>query len=133
MTIPINIDEVVAEFVQLRDRKSANRQAYLKREKEITDQMDQLQAKLLQALNEINASSVNTTHGTAIRNKKVRYYAPDRAAFEQFVLDYEAPFLYEPRIAQGAYREFIEQHPELTPPVAADAKYVVTVRRGKET
>lgn len=80
--------------------------------------------------NDNGITNVKTQSGTAYRTVKTRYWAPDWDEFRKFAVENDAIGLFENRIAQGNMKEFLEHHPDLAPPIRADSRYSITVRRG---
>jgi hypothetical protein len=92
--------------------------------------MDIVEAEMLEKCKEENADSIKTPKGTIMRTVNTRYWAADWAAFNQYVLDNEAVELYEKRIHQTNMTQWIEEHPDNTPPgLNIERKYTCSVRK----
>lgn len=129
----MDISKAVEVFVKIRDAKEAK---IVEHEAEIdvfNTKLNTIGAALLAHMKETGETSCKTKMGTAIRQKRTRYWSPDREAFNQFVKTYGAYDLFENRIHQGNYKQFLEDNPDVKPPVNSDSKYVINVRRGKGT
>jgi len=112
----VTIDRLAKVYIKIRDKRAA-----LTREFEQEDQrMKAAQAEIANAmkdrLQELGVKSAKTEHGTITLSTKTRYYAQDWEAFGRFVVENDAPFLYEKRVAQGAMAEFLENNPGVVPP-----------------
>lgn len=125
----MDMDRIAGAYIKLRDAKAAIAKKAREDVKEIEEKQDKLEAVMLKQLKELGVKSANTEHGTIIKSIKVRVWAPDPEAFRAFIMENDALDLLENRIVQSNFKQFIEDNPELKPPVNVDRKYVVTVRR----
>jgi hypothetical protein len=98
--------------------------------KKIDAQMEQVKAALLAYCKEQSLESVRTTEGLFYRSIKKRYTTNNWEAMGKFVLEHQAPELYEKRLHQGNIQQFLEENPDLLPPgLNVDSEYTITVRR----
>lgn len=129
----MDIEKAVKVFVKIRDARD---ELVAQQKAEValfTEKLDKISAALLAHMTSTGETSCKTVMGTAVRQKKTRFWPPDREAFNQFVNRYDAYDLFEGRIHQGNYKQFLEDNPDVKPPVNSDSKYVIIVRRGKGT
>lgn len=126
----MNVNKLISAYVKLRDAKAEETKAYKERTSALDEKLDTISAVLLKHCNENEVTQVKGNAGTAFRQVKTRYWAPDWDNFKKFVKEYDALDLVEKRIAQGNYKQFVEEHPDVKPPVNSDSKYVITIRRG---
>jgi hypothetical protein len=98
--------------------------------KKVELQMGQIKSALLAYCKAQNLESVRTTEGLFYRSIKKRYTTNNWEAMGKFVLDHQAPELYEKRLHQGNIQQFLEEHPDLLPPgLNVDSEYTITVRK----
>lgn len=129
----VSADKLAKVYIKIRDKKQDLKRKFDEEEKVLNDQLDIIGAKLLELCKENGADSMRTPHGTVVRTTQKRHWATDWSAFHKFVLENEAPYLLERRVAQGAMNEWIDENPDNLPPgLTTDSKYVVTVRRSRQ-
>jgi hypothetical protein len=90
-----------------------------------------LETALLSVCNEINADSIKTKHGTVMRKLSERFFCEDWDNFRKFVLDNQALELFEKRIHQGNFKQFMAENESdgLPPGVSVMREFGVTVRK----
>ena len=96
--------------------------------------MEGLERSMLQACSDINADSIRTQHGTVMRSIKERFFCSDWDNFKKFVLEHGAVDLFERRIHQKNFKEFMSEHKDdgLPPGVNAMREMAITVRKATE-
>jgi hypothetical protein len=94
-------------------------------------EMTVLEQEMLAGCNEIKADSIRTPHGTIIKSLKERFTCSDRDNFNKFVIETGAVELFEARLHQGNFKEFMsERHAEGLPPgVNVMREFAITVRK----
>lgn len=83
---PTNIDEMVAQYVSLRDKLKEADDAHKKRTQAAKDYKELLEGKLMEQLINIGGDSVKTKHGTVYRSTKRTASISDGAAFRAYVI-----------------------------------------------
>ena len=127
-----SVDKLVSVFIKIRDARDAERREWEAREAEYNEQLDLINAELLEICKDANATSIKTKHGTAIRTVKTRYWTNDWEQFYKFMIENNAPELLEKRIQQTHMKEFLEENPDVLPAgLNVDSQYTITVRRSK--
>ena len=93
--------------------------------------MKLLEQAMISACNDINATSIKTQHGTVIKSLKERFTISDRDNFNEFVRENMAVELFEGRIHQGNFKQFMSEHEGdgLPPGVNVMREFAVTVRK----
>jgi hypothetical protein len=92
--------------------------------------MDVIEQTLLDMCKTIDADSIKTKHGLAMRSVKSRYTTNNWEKFYEFMLDHKVPELLEKRIHQTNTKAFLEENPDLLPPgLNVDNAYSIIVRR----
>jgi hypothetical protein len=127
-----SVDKLVSVFIKIRDARDAERREWEAKEAEYNEQLELINAELLEICKEANATSIKTKHGTAIRTVKTRYWTNDWEQFYKFMIENNAPELLEKRIQQTHMKEFLEENPDVLPAgLNVDSQYTITVRRSK--
>lgn len=123
---PVPAEKLVRVYLKMKTAK-VDLEAQVKK---IDTQMDQVKEALLAYCKEQSLESVRTTEGLFYRSIKKRYTTNNWEAMGKFVLEHQAPELYEKRLHQGNIQQFLEEHPDLLPPgLNVDSEYTITVRR----
>lgn len=112
------------------------RDAIAKLEQDIKDLKAKREA-IQSALNDIcvnmKVDGLKTKAGTLTRSIKTRYWTDDWPTFYKFMKEHDVPELLEKRIAQGNFKEFLENNPGLVVPnVQPMQEYSIVIRRNKE-
>jgi len=125
----IDFAKRVQQFVKLRDLiadKEAAAKAELKPYKET---LEQLNAVLLQHLNEVNGDSIQTPHGTVYRTAKKSASVADMTAFWTYVVSQGDWDLIDKKANVTAVADHVEKHQTPPPGVNYSVTHVVGVRR----
>jgi hypothetical protein len=111
-----------------RDRIEAE---YKDQDAALKAEMATLEQAMLAGCNEIKADSIKTPHGTIIKSLKERFTCSDRDNFNKFVIEHGAVELFEGRIHQGNFKEFMTERRDdgLPPGVNVMREFGVTVRK----
>lgn len=117
-------------YIKIRDKRAELLAAYEKEDSKLKEDLEALEAEMLDKCKEENADSIKTPFGTIIRSVKARYWPADWEIFNQYVIDHEALGLLEKRVHQTNMASWLEEHPEDPPPgLNIDRKYTCSVRR----
>lgn len=127
----VNTEEVVKAYLAIRSERERILREYEVQDARLKDDLKKLEAVLLDVCNTINADSIKTSLGTVMRKMNERYTCSDWDNFKQFVLDNEALELFEKRIHQGNFKQFMEEHESdgLPPGVSVMREFGITVRK----
>ena len=125
------LDELVKVYLTIRnerDRIEAERKAQIK---ELNDELAVLEQTFMATCNESNAKSIRTTHGTVIRKMTERFTVNNGESFRKFVLENGAVDLFEARINQGNFKEFLKENAAdgLPPGVNVMREFDISVRK----
>ena len=125
------LDELVKVYLTIRnerDRIEAERKAQIK---ELDDELAILEQTFMATCNESNAKSIRTSHGTVIRKLYERYTVNDGDSFRKFILSNGAVDLFEARIHQGNFKEFLKENQAdgLPPGVNVMREFTIVVRK----
>jgi hypothetical protein len=126
-----NVEDLVAAYLKLRGEKDAMTEIFEQAEAQIKQEMSNLEHKLLGLCATVGADSIKTSAGTVIRTLHERYYTQDWYGFKQFVRETDNLDLFERRINQGNFKEYLKDNPDmgLPPGVNVLREYKATVRK----
>jgi hypothetical protein len=127
----VNTDELVDAYISLRTERAKLKEEYDEKDAALQKDMQALEAALLDVCNTVNANSIRTKNGTVMRRVNERFYCTDWDNFKQFILENGAVDLFEKRIHQGNFKEFMSEREGdgLPPGVNVMREYGVTVRK----
>jgi hypothetical protein len=129
MTLPENIEELVSQYVKLRDTIKKADEAHKKKLEEPKGYLKQLEGKLLERLNDVGGESVKTASGTVYRTARRSATIADGEAFRNFVIGHDAWDIADLRANAPAVEDFIEAEGSTPPGVNFNKAYTVGVRR----
>ena len=126
-----DMESLVKAYLTIRNEREKIEAEYEEKDKKLKEDMAVLEREMLAGCNEMNIQSMRTAHGTVIKSLKERYTCADRDNFNKFVLENDAVELFEGRIHQGNFKQFMaERHEDGLPPgVSVMREYGVTVRK----
>jgi len=126
----MDADKLVSTYVAVRDEKRKI-QAEAEAQVALLDvQLGSLAEALLQQCKEINADSIKTSSGTAMRSLKTKYWTGDWGAMYAFIHEHEAFELLEKRIQQKNMKQFLEDNEGVYPPgLNIEQEYTIVIRR----
>lgn len=127
--VPESIDELVSQYVRLRDTIKAAEDAQKAKLKDAKEYLEQLNGRLLARLNEVGGESVKTPSGTVYRTTKRSASIADGDAFRQFVIGNEAFDLVDWKANANAVDDFIKEENAPPPGVNFTTVFTVGVRR----
>jgi len=127
----VNVEELVEVYLTIRrerDRAEKEHEAVMA---VLKADMVQIEAALLDVCNKVKVNSLNTKFGTVIRKLNERYVCNDWDGFKQFVLEQQAVDLFEKRIHQGNFKQFLLEHngDGLPPGVNVMREFAISVRK----
>lgn len=128
----MDVDKMVAVYIKMRDKKDMIRKDMESQIADIEIKMEKVSRALLAHMDETGADGLKTAHGSVSRSVTQRFWAPDWDAFRLFVEEHGSLDLFERRIHQGNMRSFMEEHPEIVPPINSDSKVTVRVTRSRK-
>jgi len=128
----MDTSKLVAAYVRLRDARNELKRTFEEQDAEYRTKLEKIEQSLLDLSKEHGLDSIKTAHGTASRVVQTRYWAPDWESFTKFLDESGSYDLLERRIHQGNFKQFLENNPDIKPPVNADSRYTIRVRRGNK-
>lgn len=126
-----DMNELVKAYLTIRNERERIESEYKDRDMQLKADMAIIEQELLAGCNDMKVESVRTDSGTIIKSLKERYTCADRDNFNKFVLEHGAVELFEARLHQGNFKEFMsERHHEGLPPgVNVMREFTITVRK----
>ena len=123
----INLEELVKIYLTIR----SEREKLELQDKELKNDLDAIAQQILIKCNEANATSIKTNVGTVVKKLNERFTLSDRSSFDAFVREHDAIELYEGRIHQGNFKEFISERVDegLPPGVNVMREFTIQVRK----
>lgn len=125
----MNVDDVIAAYMKLRDRKKQLEAQVKEQVSEITSKMDKLEAWVKEQADIQGVTSFKTKHGTAFLTTTDYANVADWDAVLGFIRENEAFDMLEKRISKNAVRGYIEQHKAVPPGVNYGTKLEVNIRK----
>ena len=127
----IPLDELVNTYLKIRNKKDALYQEYKKTERELKAGLDQIEQVMLGSLNEVSADSIKTSGGTIIKTLKENFVCSDWTNFKDFVLEHECLELFQQRIHQANFKEFLSSRTDdgLPPGISSMREFNIVVRK----
>lgn len=126
-----DMNELVKAYLTIRNEREKIEMEYKERDTQLKADMAILEQEMLAGCNDMKVESLRTDSGTVIKSLKERYTCADRDNFNKFVLETGAVELFEARLHQGNFKEFMsERHHEGLPPgVNVMREFTITVRK----
>ena len=126
-----NLDELVKTYLTIRSEREKIESEWKARDQEFKNEQTLLEQQMLGICNESNATSIKTEEGTVIKSLKERYTLSDRDSFNKFVREHDAVELFEARLHQGNFKEFMAEHADdgLPPGVNVMREFTIVVRK----
>jgi hypothetical protein len=131
----MNTSELVSAYLNIRNERERLQAEWEAEDKELKNQMATIEQMMLTICNDTNATSIKTDAGTVIKSLKERYTLSDREFFNKYVREHDAIELFEGRIHQGNFKEFIKDRMDegLPPGVNVMREFTITVRKPATT
>lgn len=127
----MDINELVARYVQIRDKKSAYKAAYDAQVAKVDELLDRVEGVLLKHFEETGSESVRTVSGTAYKSTRTSAKVADWDSFLNFVKETDSFDMLEHRCAKTVVEEYKVANNDLPPGLDWKEEVVVGVRRGK--
>jgi len=127
----IKLDELVQTYLTIRNERDSLARQFQLKDQELRADLQQLEQVMLNSCNEVSANSIRTGSGTIIKSLKESYVCSDWGNFKQFVLDNQAVELFQQRIHQTNFKEFLSNRTdEGSPPgISSMREFSMVVRK----
>lgn len=126
-----DMNELVKAYLTIRNEREKIESEYKERDMQLQADMAILEREMLSGCNEMKVESLRTDSGTVVKSLKERFTCADRDNFNKFILETGAVELFESRLHQGNFKEFMsERHHEGLPPgVNVMREFTITVKK----
>ena len=127
----IKLDSLVETYLAIRNERDKLSREHDAKDKELSNDLAQIEQVLLNSCNEVGADSIRTGAGTAIKSTKENFVCGDWDNFKQYVMDNDAIELLQQRIHQTNFKEFLSGREDegLPPGISSMREFKVTVRK----
>ena len=131
MSEEIKLDSMVKTYLTIRDEREKLAREHDMKDRELANDLAQIEQVLLTSCNDINADSIRTNGGTIIKTTRENFVCGDWDNFKQYVMDNEAIELLQQRIHQTNFKELLSGREEegLPPGISSMREFKVTVRK----
>jgi hypothetical protein len=127
----MNTDELVKIYLTIRNDRDTLEAQWKAKDKELEEDMNMIAQQLLIICNDTNATSIKTDQGTVIKSLKERFTVSDRDEFNKYVREHDAVELFEGRIHQGNFKQFMSDRQDEGLPFGVNVmrEFSITVRK----
>ena len=125
----MKLSEVVAKYVELREKKANLKSEYAMQVAPIEAKMAKIEGKLLEVLDQTGGKSFRTPHGTAYVSVRTTASVADRETFFEFVKQNEEWPLMQVAVVKSAVEQYKSVNQELPPGINWREERVVNIRR----
>jgi hypothetical protein len=125
----MKISELVAKYIEVRDKKSKLKTDYDADVAKIDKVLDKIEAALLKTFETTGMDSVRTEFGTAYTSTKTTASIADPDAFITFCKQNDAWHMLQKRVAQSAVEQYKDEHEVLPPGIDWRVEKTVNIRR----
>ena len=94
----IKLDSLVETYLAIRNERDKLSREHDAKDKELSNDLAQIEQVLLNSCNEVGADSIRTGAGTVIKSTKENFVCGDWDNFKQYVMDNDAIELLQQRI-----------------------------------
>lgn len=126
---PPTMEQMTDEYIQLRDRRSALKEAYDLADADLKKRMAMYDVRMLQVLKANNINSAKTDNGTAFIKTKRFFSCADWPSYWAWVAKTGNFDMLEKRPATRALEAYVSEHNMLPPGINMMAEDEVIVRR----
>lgn len=125
----LNVDQVVAAYMKLRQQKEVLEASIKEEVGVIKDKMTKMEAWIKEQADAQGVTSFKTKHGTAFLSTSDYANVADWDAVLTFIQDVGAFDMLEKRVSKIAVRGYIEEHKAVPPGINYGTKLEVQIRK----
>jgi len=125
----MKISELVAKYVEVRDKKAQIKAEYDGKIAKVDEVLDKIEAALLKTFETTGMDSVRTEFGTAYTSTKTTASIADPDAFISFCKENNAWHMLQKRVAQAAVEQYKDEHEVLPPGIDWRVERTINIRR----
>jgi hypothetical protein len=125
----VSMDELIKTYLTIRNEREKLASEWKEKDGDFEKELMNISQHMLTVFNETNSTSIKTNNGRVIKKLKERYVVSDGENFRNFVMEKNMPELFEARISQPNFREYIAEHADdgLPPGVNVMREFTVVV------
>lgn len=123
------MDVAAEKYRALRDKKKEIQARHAAELAPFNEAMEQLEAVMLDALNQLGSNSMKTDAGTVYKSTRVSYSIADPDEFRNFVEANGLPQLYENRPSKEALEHYVAGGNPLPPGIKRSSDVTINVRK----
>ena len=126
-----DVEELVKTYLTIRNEREKILREYEAKDEALKKDLQAVEQYLLGVCNDTNTDGFKTSAGTVTHKLNERFYCSDWDNFRDFVLEHKALELFERRIHQGNFKEFMAGHEQdgLPPGINVMREFSITVRK----
>lgn len=125
----MTVEELVQQYIRLRDIKAQKKAAYELEVGKVTAVMGKVEARLLELFEQMGVDSMKTSFGTAYRSTRSSATIADWDTFFAHVQRHGAWELLERRVSKTAVEQYKAANEDIPPGVNWSEERVVNIRR----
>jgi retron-type reverse transcriptase len=103
----VSMDELIKTYLVIRNEREKIASEWKEKDSAFDNELIALSQQMLTVFNETNSTSIKTGQGRVIKKLKERYVVSDGEHFRNFVMEKNMPELFEARISQSNFKEFL--------------------------
>jgi hypothetical protein len=126
----MNVDQVIAGYIRLRDQRDALKKKHTEELRPVTERMTKLEMWLQNHLNTLGLNSLKGESGTAFLKEVTSATVEDGEVFINFIRENEMWELIERRCSKSVVDDYVSQKGTLPPGVKYSRETVCQIRRG---
>ena len=128
-----NFGELVQTYLTIRNERDRIDAEYKANVEALNKDLDVLSRSMLKICNDINANSIKTPQGTILKQLKERFICSDRDSLNKFIRETGAVELFESRIHQGNFKQFMSERFDEGLPEGVNVmrEFTISVRKPK--
>jgi hypothetical protein len=128
-----NFGELVQTYLTIRNERDRIDAEYKANVEALNKDLDVLSRSMLKICNDINANSIKTPQGTILKQLKERFICSDRDSLNKFIRETGAVELFESRIHQGNFKQFMSEKSDEGLPEGVNVmrEFTISVRKPK--
>lgn len=128
----MDVKDIVAKYIQLRDLKSKLDGEHKDKTAPIVAAMDKAEGAILALFDQLGLDSAGCEAGTAYKTTRTSATVADMDAFLAFVKEHEAWHMLERRVAKTSVDEYVATNNDLPPGINYSSMVAINVRRADQ-
>jgi hypothetical protein len=112
----VTMDRLTKVYIKMRDKRAQLSREFEEADAAIKAQQEEVSNAMKDIIRTAGGTGMKTSYGTVALKTSTRFFVQDWEAMGNFVVEQNAPFLLEKRIAQRMMQEFLDKNPSVVPP-----------------